>query len=1160
MIKKFLKIAGVKNEQEFYKKYPTEAAFFKAHPNAKDLKKHKKGGELKKLDQLTRFQDGGESEIGSYMETLTPDVQPMQFGEYMDYYDKMITGSTQAERDEAAMMQAQSSSPGSSGGGVGDMISQILPMVAGMKHGGGIPKAQGGGYMWGSPSITGAPPPMAVPQTNLPQLNSTYAGTAAQQAAGSAGASPIKFVPNAGGTDILGNLGGAAGIAGIATDLIGGIEAIGAQKKAMKEAKKQMKVAGVVEQAAGTRPEPVKRRYVRPEDVVIQPDQLFPTYGVGTNYLAKEGTMIGGNPTEIQNMYNPGDIYSGLAYEPLDNSNVKQFRHGGMPKAQGGFDFGAFATGGGSQMANALGSKIGGGSGWGQVGGAVLGGVGTAIGGPVGGMIGKFVGQSLGALDPTLRKMKNYQEKTQKSLENAGMLSATQGLQSQYSGYMEDGGWVSHDWQPQVIAKFGEYDVKDLLKADPTMDTLRAGGNIRQNYMFPQDKFALGGELQTHWGGDAESMSYNPYLPDGGETIMFRGQSHNESDGKGRTGIGVTYGENPVEVERGEPALKLKDGSSGDSNLVVYGDLKISKMSADEIGDPNAKGRKFKHYVADLSKQENKQNKLVDKTIDLVDNTDDTTPFGKLTMGSAIANMMGASMKLKGIADKKTNAAAVQNAINETSEEMGLKASDLAVGKITKEKKNSTTAQTGSIVPYAPDNYSSGLSSLLGWGAPNTVNPQAASQSTTSATTGSDEPKVRKVSSGKSASAANIKMPDPSQYTTDRDYMEALYASAEKQKRGNIVAKFQEEFHKRYPEFAIDISRKDPRGVTSAGKKNKLTKKELTEGTDVNNILKKNNEDGIFGERTVQYKKFLDDSKSTPQTTPTSTTPVQTTPTQTTTASKSDIIPAQEQNKKFDWGMLAGQLMPFLRPTDAEALDYGQLSKEMLALATNQLEPVQAQLFTPELATPYDISLQDQLNEITANQRSAERLAQGDPSALSAIAAQSNMAKSKVLGEQFRLNQAQKASVYNDNRQALMDARKINLGILDQQYARQSEARSKTKTTALEAVGSIADKIAKNKLENRTLQVYENMYNYRYDPKFRAINWNAPYMANIPQISDKTLAPVYDKDGKFMGYKMPSEETATTTSEETTAKGKFGKSVSKKSKLNSSIVKAFKNI
>jgi hypothetical protein len=51
MVKEFLKIAGVKTEAEFYKKYPSEAAFFKAHPEAKDMKQYKQGGQQKKLNQ-----------------------------------------------------------------------------------------------------------------------------------------------------------------------------------------------------------------------------------------------------------------------------------------------------------------------------------------------------------------------------------------------------------------------------------------------------------------------------------------------------------------------------------------------------------------------------------------------------------------------------------------------------------------------------------------------------------------------------------------------------------------------------------------------------------------------------------------------------------------------------------------------------------------------------------------------------------------------------------------------------------------------------------------------------------------------------------------------------------------------------------------------------
>ena len=64
MIKKFLKIAGVKTEEEFYKKYPSEAKFFKAHPEAKHMRKLQGGGEQQKLNQLTDFSNDPDSKIG----------------------------------------------------------------------------------------------------------------------------------------------------------------------------------------------------------------------------------------------------------------------------------------------------------------------------------------------------------------------------------------------------------------------------------------------------------------------------------------------------------------------------------------------------------------------------------------------------------------------------------------------------------------------------------------------------------------------------------------------------------------------------------------------------------------------------------------------------------------------------------------------------------------------------------------------------------------------------------------------------------------------------------------------------------------------------------------------------------------------------------------
>jgi hypothetical protein len=53
MIDSFLRIAGVKSEAEFYKKYPTQESFFEDHPEAIELSKHEIGGQFRIRDTET---------------------------------------------------------------------------------------------------------------------------------------------------------------------------------------------------------------------------------------------------------------------------------------------------------------------------------------------------------------------------------------------------------------------------------------------------------------------------------------------------------------------------------------------------------------------------------------------------------------------------------------------------------------------------------------------------------------------------------------------------------------------------------------------------------------------------------------------------------------------------------------------------------------------------------------------------------------------------------------------------------------------------------------------------------------------------------------------------------------------------------------------------
>ena len=729
---------------------------------------------------------------------------------------------------------------------------------------------------------------------------------------------------------------------------------------------------------------------------------------------------------EIQNTYAPGTLYDDLGYEPLsDSTQVKQYQNGGFPWEAAG-DFGSNV--GGAIVGHDAGS---------QIGGTVGGTLGKAVGGPMGEAIGKTLGTVAGGLlDTNDKKLKKAQDATQRNMGTIAFGKGAQSLQAQNASFMKDGGYVSNNWTPQVITKFGDHSPKDVYNfAHEGMDSLRAGGHLRA-YRDPSEEamesYAMGGELKTHWGGHMEEMSENPYLPDGGVTYMPHGQSHDESDGKGRTGIGITYGDNPVEVERREPIMKLKDGSTGEDNLVVFGNLEIPKYGVEMLGDKKAKGMKFKNYVSDLSKSETKQNKTIQKSAEELADFTPRTSFDKLKFAGLQANVLGGNMKLKEIADTKQKAAALQNAINDTAEEFGLDADSLAKGraKMVDFDDESSMARKG-----------------------------------------------KKVTKGKpKAKAAPVRFKKPGLAPVEDLDLSVM---------------------PKYTRTSDQVAASDARQLRS----------------------------------TMDTMGFGDDYKDDAR-------PI-----------SQETLNEKPKDKLSSYVKALNSIVPYLRPSDAEELDGRQLYGEMYALSQNQEEPVQAQLFSPELTNPYTISLQDQMNEITAQTRAAQRMAQGNPAAQAAIAAQAYEAISKVKGEEFRMNQAIANQVQTGNIATMNDAKIKNLGILDQQYVRQATAKSNTKAITQAALNSISDKYAKNEASNRKLQTYENMYNYRYDASGRATNMNPLQQFTPSGVESKTggkgLAPgyefTYDSDQNIIGTKKIKNGT--------TIKGK-----------NGSIVKAMRNL
>jgi hypothetical protein len=1054
-----LKIAKVKDEKSFYKKYPTEEAFMAKHGKA--LKKAAMGTKMvqTQLEQLTDFGNPPIAQNGFAFGDAITNVNAMNAG---------ITKEEQMKRDAMAQLQAKDTPPVNKYSGFMDSISGIGGQVFGDSEGdsegadGDLAMRKGGKLK------------KAFAGLDLSGLGKA-AGTATQSKGGLGsslldmfGGDSKKIMGDgkgafANGFSKAGLASGAKaaglGIVNAAPDILNGFSQMNEQKNAIKKADQTAQISGVTAQAAESQDISMSnRKYVRPEDALVQPGQLGSPQGTGTNYLAQYGAHVGGNPTEIQNMYNPGNLYDDLGFTPLNDDNVKQFQKGGKLISRDKINIDSygnqgtafrdiyqnpnmtqdttyaydspsamlrFNTNGGNPNAYvggrggftssqpdslakykqllsspfnsnepsgikrlASGNYQDGGdlptaefgdyfqnSGQASIGKGVGSAVGTAFFGPLGGMVGgalgSVVGNIFGGADDA-NKLANFQTQTKENTERSAWAAGAKSLHNTNSSFMEDGGWMNPEYNPQVIAKFGDLTAQDFYNASKEM---RSGGHLAQvDYTPPSARalqtyeyggqMAMGGDLQVAR-GKAEPMSYNPYLPEGGETVMFKGPSH--ADG----GMDIQYGQNGVEVEGGEPAVKLADGGSPDGNLVVFGNMKIDDYAAQEIEDPKAKGKKYKNYVADLSKVEAKQNKILNKSSDLIELADTNNPFDQLTMNAGRANLMGANMKLKDIANKKQNAAAVQNAILDTAQERGIESDALAQGKI-KPMKQSDMGKFGKKLAKAQE--------------------------------GVNAPKEK-----------FINLPEVT-VTGNRQLI-----------GGPSVPEFVNLTDQRGPNYAFATTPEEMAAEAAKGK----------------GETKKNSK---FGDAAL---------------------------------------------------MIASGLADYFRPIRQFPLDPSETMAEQYALGNNQVDPVYAQTYQPMLDQPYDISLQDQINAIDAQANAAIRASGQNPAAQAQIMAQALQAKQQVYGNQFRANQENKNRVYQGNRAAINDSAFKNMGILDNQQDRQSRAKSATKAQTIAALSSISDKVTRNKQENLIAAIDQNRNNFRIDSQGRAINFNTPAQFNM---------------------------------------------------------------
>ena len=1128
----FLKIAGVKSEADFYKKFPSEDAFMAKHGKA-----------VKKL--MVK-----KANIGALIpnkQTPTGNKKPKRIDDAFLYdsvagmtgkesYDEMMA-RMKAEAEAAAAAGQQSGGGGGGGmGGMMAMLPQVMSMMGGAEGAGGAAGAAGGGGagdmgammsgMGGMMQKGGnvekfTPHMMYDPKTKKGKKAMTYKEHLALKKKGWGHDAP-KAMGGFGGGSGGATTGGGGGFMQGASDvfnssavqdwgipIVGDVMKISDQLKQQKEteagAKQNRIVSELALRASKTEPEKIDREYVRPEDFSNTGEEFFPVYGVGTNVLAKHGGAY-----KAQG----GGMFNDQGYSPIINVNQqKVFGQGGVlgsnsylvPRAQGGFNMSGVSYGGGAggAIGNKLGDMVGFNNDAGsQIGGTIGGTIGSAFG-PIGSAVGSFIGSGVGDLvDRSDRRTAKDNDRSER---------ATKEMAYGAIGPQVQAGLASH---------------------------VREGGNVSSNPSM-LDTMKMGGELKTLWGGEAETVSYNPYA--GGESIEFKGNSHDYRDPKtGQTGIGVAYGQESVanneaivEVEN-EPAQQLKDGG-GAENLVVYGDLKIPEEFISEIGDDRAKGKKFKNYVEELNKDEKKINKKMVTAADLGLESNNTV-FGQLERSSADAILKGSDMKLKAIADKKMILADLQSALNDTFDEFEIKGNDfISKDNIVNDPERSMNNMAKSGIEIKPENKGK----FTAWAKEKGMSVSAAANKVMANTDGYSPGVVKMANFAKNfaKNGAGVPKAQGGFETNELGGDDVGMTIEEALAAGFILNEVTGEYEKSNGETvvptdsetdALDEVRPGQGRDEGTGLFGNTTVKEYEAAKEANPWFDWENfdpkSDADVRRYQKEFNKRAEEAGSDKRITVDGDFGEQTTSARFTPAAPGEepeveVAKIREEPTVTETTTIQPQRIPFLPNfIDGDVnneLNPDQLLAEKYAMATNQYQPVPAQGYQPNLRVPYDISLQDAKNDVIAQSRAMQRNPgiQNNPAAAALMAAPTYKALNEINAEEFRANQAMKDMVYSGNQQTLNEAKLKNLQIFDTQAQRQAQGVANTRTQNIDILKSISDKYSKNRRENMLERVYNNMY-----PSYK---FNQQGDANTTGAGSNLYVPGYGMTGGIPGLATP---------------------------------------
>jgi len=576
-------------------------------------------------------------------------------------------------------------------------------------------------------------------------------------------------------------------------------------------------------------------------------------------------------------------------------------------------------------------------------------------------------------------------------------------------------------------------------------------------------KYKQGG-LQTHEGGNVELTSYNPM--DGG-TGEFKGASHKDG------GIQSSFEGKPFEAEGGEPYRIDENGA-----LEIFGNL-TNPLT----------GNKFKKDVKTISRQEQKAQKFVDKGSDIVTSTDTKDKWDKLKFNTGTVLLKGGLSRQKELAEAKDQISAIQQVMldqkGDTMEQGGKiyadgGKSDPKPWEWRGTKKDKLDKKIKDFISLVEKKGLEGYSgSKSGYDVRNTKSKRPSRHGSNQA--------LDMMFKDKDAYDKILKDPELSSYLYDNG-LTAIneYDPSIAKKTGATAGHLHIGFDKGTP--TSDKFRQDYK--STYGAKNKPT---LVNPPSTKPFMGQTGYLVPVGDAQTEDRTPWNPNTSFTPRTPNPVTPVPPTPAPEFNFKNPETKPFQAQRRRKPWEQIA--------PAIPQLFDKADF--------------VERQSYQPDLYTPYQVSFQDRINQNSRNFNALAPSLVGNPEAQGALAAQLYGANNAVQADEFRTNQGITNDITNKNVSILNDAKLKNLQLADTQYVRQTQAQGNTRDRRIGAGIQIGDVLAKNNLENKTLDVTSQLYkDYAYDKNMQ-----------LQYIGDNTAGDQISEANSYSSYPTKTEVT-----------------------------------